>query len=295
MRVWRSTAAELARAAGGRGNPLRGRVVHGLALAPGRIQGVVRAPRERDARVEVSWAIPADAAWERASERLAARARCLAALLDGTVDGALADELAEAGIVLAPEVGALRPHCERDGDGWCVHARALQHAAALRVSNDPTVLLELAGRPREALLGRVRDLLGLAPTRTDVASASEQRHEAPVRLTDIVVAPAPPHDVTAVIDGLGLPPGVDEAAGLEAAVASAAAFAWAIAAGEGEEEADRQLLLATLRAGGTMTAAGLAVALGIGADDAELELERLHAAGEVLRTGPEGLRRYRAR
>lgn len=294
-RVWTAAAAELTRTAGGRGNPLRGRVVHDLDLGPGRIGGRVRTARERDAEVAIGWDTVSEDRWVLASERLAGRARWFVALLDGAVDDALCEELAGIGIELAPATAAMTVSCDRDGAGWCLHARALHHAAAARIARDPAILLLLAGAPREVLLARVRAILGLhAP----VASEGPRRPAVapdPMDLATVVVSPAPPGEVMAVLDGLGAPPGIEDVAALGPIVRAAAAFAWAIAAGEGEEEADRQLLVATLRAGGTMTVPDLAAALGADEDVVERELERLHAEGAALRTGTAGLHRYRAR
>jgi hypothetical protein len=293
-RAWVGAASELARTAGVRGNPLRGRIVHDLALLPGRIGAQVRTARERDAAVAITWTHAADAAWDRAVERLAARSRWFVALLDGAIDGALAEELAELGVVLAPPTAAMVAECDRDGSGWCIHARAVHHAAAAAIARDPALTLELAGRSRDVLLAAVRGRLGIAARASEVAPASGRRADAEVDLALIAVSPALPREPTALLDGLGPPPGVDDAEPLRAAVAAAARFAWALAAGEGEELADLRLLVATLRSNGTMTAAALALALARAEPEVAAELDRLHEEGAVLRTGPAGSHRYRA-
>lgn len=294
-RAWAGVADDLARANGGRGNALRGLVAHDLELGPGRLRGRVRAARERDADVGIAWAVASDASWALATERLAERARGFVALLDGVVDAGLADELEASGVRVVPTRSDLDPRCDRDGAGWCVHARALHRAAVARIARDPGLVLLLAGCSREVLLARIRSLLGLGGTERSERPEPEARDRTAVDLASIVVRPAPPADVTAVLDRLGPPPGIDDPAALGRVVGASAAFAWAIAAGEGEAEADRHLLVATLRAGGTMTAGQLADALGAPEEDVERELERLHAQGAALRTGPVGLHRYRAR
>lgn len=295
VRGWSALVDDIVRASGGRGNPLRGRVVDELDLAPGRLRGRVRAARERDAQVEVTWGIASDAAWTAAGRRLAERARGFVALLDGAMDAFLVDELAAVGVAVVPPRRAIAVRCDRDGEAWCVHARALLQAALGRIVRDPGLVLLLAGCSREVLLARVRTLLGVEEGDGLRGPEREAGDGSPVDPSTLVVRPAPPSDVTAVLERLGPPPGFDDTEALADVVRSAAAFAWAIAAGEGEVEADRQLLLATLRTGGSMTAAELAATLGASEPELERELERLHAQGAALRTGPAGLHRYRAR
>lgn len=292
-RAWAALTAGASTGRGPRDHPLRGRAVHGLELGPGRLAARVAEQRGPERDVALTWPVADEAVWRVVAAALAGRARWFAAILDGTIDAALAEELAASGIALVPHPGALAFGCTCGRGDWCAHALAVHAAATTRIVRDPALLLALAGRPRAALLADLRRELGVAEVRAAPVTTAAAASDRDAALASVVVAPSEPREASALVARLGPPPGLDDEGDLATAVDRAAALAWRLVVGVDEAPGDDMLVLA-LRAGGTMGSVELAAQVGGDAAQVAAALERLHAAGAVLRTGPEGLRRYRA-
>ncbi|MFO7778091.1 MAG: hypothetical protein R6V28_07055 [Nitriliruptoraceae bacterium] len=269
--------------------------VEGLDIGPGRIRGNVAEDRVSPYQVEIAWPVSDDAAWARAVPELAASLRPTASLLEGQLAPALVGSLASAGVVLIPSVAELRPSCTcGQRGGWCRHAAAVHTLASVQIDRDPTLLLTLRGRTREALLAALRRSDSTASTPARILDPTVGLTETRGELDAIGLHPAEVDDPAALLRQLGPPPGVDDAEPIAVLIERAAATAWRLAAGEGAEAADEEALLAELRAQRVATAASLAAALGREEAAVGDVLEALFARGEVLRTGSGERTRYRA-
>jgi len=269
--------------------------VEGLELGPGRVRGEVAEDRASPYRVEIAWPISDDATWARAVPELAASLRPTASLLEGQLSPALVSSLASAGVVLVPSVAELTPSCTCGQQlGWCRHAAAVHTLAGVQIDRDPTLLLTLRGRTREALLAALRRSDTTASTPARILDPTVGLTESQGDLDAIRLQPSEVDDPAALLRQLGLPPGVEDPEPLAALVERAAATAWRLAAGEGAEAADEEALLAELRAQRVATVASLATALGREESVVSDVLESLFARGEVLRTGAGDRTRYRA-
>jgi hypothetical protein len=80
-----------------------------------------------------------------------------AALLDGELPAALAEQAREAGADLLPGPGDLRPRCScPDSANPCKHVAAVYYLVADEVDRDPFTLFLLRGRPRADVLAELR-------------------------------------------------------------------------------------------------------------------------------------------
>jgi uncharacterized Zn finger protein len=270
--------------------------VEGLRIEPGRILGSVVEDRSNPRRVELVWPLPEDAAWEEVTRVLSGELRFTAALLDGELPDELGEALAAAGVVLLPALDDLAPRCScPERATICRHVAAVVSAAGVLIGRDPTLLLQLRGRPRDDLLRRVRadnDVDGSTVTvRLDLSRGLDVPHG---DLDAIELHPMPVDDPASLFQHLGDPPGVDDDSALVAVIERAAAGAWRLAAGDGAQAADEQLLLAELRAQRVASAEALADALGRDAETIRRELDQLFDEGTVMRTGAGDRARYRA-
>ena len=269
--------------------------VEDLQLVPGQVTATVAEDRISPYRVTIAWPVTDEQGWARATSSLATSLRHVAALLEATVTRELADVLEQEGIALVPELDDLATTCScPERAAWCRHAAAVLTLAAVQVDRDPALLLRLAGRPRQELLGDLRR--GEAPPSVDdlPVDLSGDHFQARDDLEAITLHPEPVEDPSALLRQLGDPPGVDDPEPLLLLVERSAAAAWRLAAGDGAEVADEEALLAELRAQRVATAASLAAALGREPDDVAASLEALFSRGEVLRTGSGERTRYRA-
>lgn len=269
--------------------------VEELQLQAGRVTGTVAEDRVSPYRVAIAWPLTDQEGWAAATPLLSTSLRHVAALLEATVTRELADALDEAGIPLVPDLDDLDPSCScPERSRWCRHAAAVLTLAAVQVDRDPVLLLRLAGRPREELLGALRR--SDAPSVADAAPVdlSGDHFRARDDLEAIQLHPEAAEDPSALLRQLGEPPGVEDPEPLLLLVERSAAAAWRLAAGDGAEVADEEALLAELRAQRVATAGSLATALGRQPEDVAAALDALFSRGEVLRTGTGERTRYRA-
>jgi hypothetical protein len=224
-------------------------------------------------------------------DEVGARARNLGELLDGRLPPGLLDRAAR---VWPGEVQAT---CTCSEQRPCRHEAAAHHAMATALVRDPVRLLRFRGRSVEELLAAVRASHGPAvdesAAEADAASAADP-YVAQGDLEAVVVHPAPVADAAAMFARLGPPPGIEQTDRLEDLVEDAAALAWRLAAGQGAEVADDEALLTELRAQGVATGEAIAASLGLDEETATAALDRLYAAGQVLRMGQGEAARYRA-
>ncbi len=271
--------------------------VERVTIERGSITGVVVDEQPRPKRVELRWPEAGDAAWGRAITALAAELRFTAALLEGDLPEEAHEVLAEAGVGLVPALGDVEAHCPcRERMRPCRHSIALWTAAATLFDRDVFALLRLRGRDEAKLLSALRAQRGdepAAPVGSDL-DLDGGLYAARGELEDVELHPAPVEDPSALFRQLGEPPGVEDTRGLEHLIDRAAATAWRLAAGEGADAADEELLLAELRGQRVATPGSLADALGRDPDEVREELDRLFAAGTVMRTGSGERAKYRA-
>ncbi len=269
--------------------------VEELRLDPGCVHAAVAEDRVSPYRVTIAWPVPDEARWAAATSVLSSSVRYLASLLEGTVSEELSSALRDAGITLVPDLGDLTPSCScPERARWCRHAAAVLTLAAVQVDRDPALLLLLAGRPRDELLGALRR--DHEPARADGGDVelTGDHFRARSDLEAIELHPSPVQDPSALLRQLGEPPGVDDPEPLLRLVERSADAAWRLAAGDGAEVADEEALLAELRAQRVATVPSLAAALGRDDDAVAASLDDLYARGEVLRTGSGERTRYRA-
>ncbi len=271
-------------------------LVDDLTIEPGRITGTVPEDRGPPARVELRCRVPDAAAWRSAVARLSAELRFTAALLEGVLPEGIDEVLADAGVVLVPELDELEQRCTcREHARLCRHVAAVHIAAAIRFDRDPFLLLELRGRTRDDLLQVLRSERGGEVGVPDAELDLSVGLFAPRGDLDaIALRPAPIEDPAALLTHLGPPPGVSDLTPFVRLVERAAATAWRVAAGDGAAAADEEVLLAELRAQRVGTAVSLADALGRDAEEVRDELDRLFDEGTVMRTGSGTRARYRA-
>ncbi|MFC6285412.1 hypothetical protein ACFP3Q_05710 [Nocardioides sp. GCM10027113] len=134
----------------------RGGHVGGLTTTPG---GVLAAVADGDELWTVDCRLPLldDVAQQALVEVVAAGSGRVAELLAGRLPLELVEHAEEAGVELLPYGGELETSCTCDP--WtdpCPHALAVLSQVAWLVEQDPLVLLQLRGLPREELLYRVR-------------------------------------------------------------------------------------------------------------------------------------------
>ena len=102
-------------------------------------------------------------------ETVAAESGRIAALLAGDLPHSLVEHAEEAGVELLPYGGELGASCTCDH--WadpCVHALAVLQQLTWLVEEDPFVLLQLRGLPRDELLSRLHARSGPVPADDDV-------------------------------------------------------------------------------------------------------------------------------
>jgi len=288
-------AANARRIQRGQGLARRG-AVSDVTIEPGRLRGTVREDRAAPCQVTITWDLPAEGVWERATDALAAELRFTAALLDGQLPEGVADVLAEVGAPLLPRFDDLRFACTCNADvRVCQHAAGVHTVAGAAIDRDPFLLLRLRGRGRDDLLRELRTRRGgNEPVAAEQLDLTRGLYTARADLDAIPLHPTPVEDPSALFQRLGEPPGVDDIEPYVRTIERAAEGAWRLAAGEGSDAADEELLLTELRAQRVGTAPSLAAALGRDEDAIRDQLDRLFDTGTVLRTGTGERARYRA-
>jgi hypothetical protein len=164
-------------------------VVSHFGVQPGLIQAKVHGRKTYD----VTLALPAltQAQWDRAIGRIALESRFVASLLAGEMPKGLDELFRESGASLYPRVPKeLQMHCTcPDWANPCKHLAAVCYVVAEVLDRDPWILLDLRGRPKEAILASLSSLssasgelgLGLDPPPHGRAGAP-----APAAALDIV-------------------------------------------------------------------------------------------------------------
>ncbi|MCY0963027.1 SWIM zinc finger family protein [Streptomyces sp. H27-H5] len=237
----------------------RGGAVGQVTVAPGSAAAPVKGSRPTPYRSRVLVERLTDRQWDQLLDMIAERAANIAALLDGEMPAALADDAAAAGVPLLPGPRDLDPECSCPDWGYpCKHAAALCYQLARLLDRDPFVLLLLRGRGERELmddLGRRNTARAAAEAAAYAATAGAAPPVPPARASDPAAAafasrtelpplPAPPSlperpGRGPALVGTAVPePGVDPAA-LELLAADAATRAHhLLAAALGTRHAD---------------------------------------------------------
>ncbi|MCY0924564.1 SWIM zinc finger family protein, partial [Streptomyces sp. H27-G5] len=131
----------------------RGGAVGQVTVLPGSAAAPVKGSRPTPYRSRVLVERLTDRQWDRLLDMIAERAANIAALLDGEMPAALADDAAAAGVPLLPGPRDLDPECSCPDWGYpCKHAAALCYQLARLLDRDPFVLLLLRGRGERELM-----------------------------------------------------------------------------------------------------------------------------------------------
>ncbi|MEU0663823.1 SWIM zinc finger family protein [Streptomyces lavendulocolor] len=124
-----------------------------LTVAPGSAAAPVKGSRPTPYHSTVLVKQLKDRQWDQLLDMIAERAAHIAALLDGEMPAALADDAAAAGVPLLPGPHDLDPQCSCPDWGYpCKHAAAVCYQLARLLDRDPFVLLLLRGRGERELL-----------------------------------------------------------------------------------------------------------------------------------------------
>lgn len=214
-------------------------ITSGVVLA--QVQGSRREPYEVVVRVRAF----DDGEWGRVLDAVAASLGRAAALLDGELPPALADDVASAGLSLLPGPGEVQPRCScPDWADPCKHSAAVCYLVADALDDDPFTLLRLRGRDREQVLAALRARRGGGASTSTRPAVAEPIDAVPARevwahepdLPPLPPVPLPP-DRPGQPGVLPVEPPAGSgitAAGLEALAADAARRAWQLATGEGD-------------------------------------------------------------
>jgi uncharacterized Zn finger protein len=131
----------------------RSGAVGAVTVAPGSAAAHVQGSRRTPYRSSVTVEQLTDRQWDRLLDMIADRAANIAALLDGDMPSALADDADAADVPLLPGPGDLDPACSCPDWGFpCKHAAALCYQLARLLDRDPFVLLLLRGRGERELM-----------------------------------------------------------------------------------------------------------------------------------------------
>ncbi|KPI16584.1 hypothetical protein OV450_8107 [Actinobacteria bacterium OV450] len=170
----------------------RGGAVGQVTVAPGSAVAPVKGSRPAPYRARVLVEQLTDRQWDRLLDMIAERAANIAALLDGEIPAALADDVAAAGVPLLPGPSDLDPDCSCPDWGYpCKHAAALCYQVARLLDRDPFVLLLLRGRGERELmdeLGRRNTARVAAESVAYAATAGAVPAAPPVRASDPAAA-----------------------------------------------------------------------------------------------------------
>jgi uncharacterized Zn finger protein len=136
-----------------------------LKVEPGVVTARVQGSQPRPYGVRIALKPFTGAEWARVEEALAAEALFLAALLAGEMPRDVERAFAAAGLSLFPaKPGDLSTGCScPDWANPCKHVAATYYILAEAFDADPFLALAWRGRPRDALLERLRELRGAVP------------------------------------------------------------------------------------------------------------------------------------
>lgn len=271
--------------------------VDSLEFAPGLVSATVLEDRG-ERIVELRCEVAEPEVWQAAVAVLGDELRFTAALMDGELPEGVDEDLADVGLHLVPTWSDLQVSCSCESrEPLCRHVAAVHAAAAVAIDRDPFLLFRLRGGERSSLLRAIREHRGSGGQQGSEAGMVDLTvgmSEARGDMEAIVLHPALDDDPAGLVRQLGLPPGVDDDEPVLALIDRAARAAWRLAAGDGSAAADRELLLAELRAQRVATPASLGEALGRDPSELREELDRLFEEGQVMRTGSGTRARYRA-
>lgn len=169
----------------------RGQVVS-LSVAPGAVIASVQGSRRTPYEVTIALPSFSELVWSKVEISLVEQAIHSARLLAGEMPPDLEEVFAAAGAPLFPRtVAELTMRCScPDREVPCKHLAATFYLLAERFDDDPFQILHWRGRPREVLLGRLRELRSDEPV---PATGSDSQVEVRVRvgaamaLVDLVV------------------------------------------------------------------------------------------------------------
>ncbi len=172
--------------------------VLGLSVGAGEFSARVRGSRPQPYKVTIKMRVFTATEWDTLLTVIGTQLGHAAALLDGELPGALAEQAREAGADLLPGPGDLKPRCScPDSANPCKHVAAVYYLVADEVDRDPFVLFLLRGRPREDVLTELRarraparDEAPKLPKRVDPGLAPRAAYNR--RLAPIPALPPPP-------------------------------------------------------------------------------------------------------
>ncbi len=128
-----------------------------LTLGPGEVVADVQGSRAKPYKVRVRVRQFTADDWRRVLDSMAGEIGHTAALLDGELPPAVADDVRAAGLDLLPGPGELQPRCScPDWADPCKHAAAVCYLTSDVVDDDPFGLLLLRGLDRAELLAALR-------------------------------------------------------------------------------------------------------------------------------------------
>ncbi len=168
-RYYGSDASRLAR---GRTYARAGQVIE-IELSPGVVSASVQGSRPKPYAVRIAVRELDDAAWRKAETAMAARAVFLARLLAGEMPDEIEEAFEAAKVRLFPaRRGDLVTSCScPDTANPCKHIAAVYYLLAESFDENPFLIFEWRGRPRERLIAELR---ALRPSASRVDAAGRQ-------------------------------------------------------------------------------------------------------------------------
>lgn len=193
-------------------NLVRSGRVTDLRIGAGKLSGSVQGSRATPYVVEIELPTLPEGDWPRVADAVASQVRHSARLLAGQAPETLPDELEAAGVRLFPRLDELDVHCAC-GQGMCMHAAGVWHAAGDQLAEDPFTLFAVRGRGRQRVLDDVAARRGAVAEPGSAGLALEELQPAgwwDARASlDAVETPGPrrPRVAAPALRTLGDPPG----------------------------------------------------------------------------------------
>lgn len=191
-----------------------GRVLQ-VEIGPGGLEAQVQGSRYEPYRVRMRIKKLTERQWEKAIEALASQAWFAAKLLAGEMPQNIEEAFETAGLSLFPStVRDLTTSCScPDEANPCKHAAAVHFVLAAQFDQDPFLLFQLRGRPREQVLRALRSRRAagatgqtVAPNRPGSLNEEVDRFwEAGKGLDSIHVSVGPPTVSASLLKRLGTP------------------------------------------------------------------------------------------
>jgi uncharacterized Zn finger protein len=173
----------------GRSYARRGQVI-ALDVRAGAVAAKVQGSRRTPYSVSIRLRTLPDADWERVIDAMAARAVYAAKLLSGEMPEQIEEVFAAVGASLLPAASKeLITDCScPDYANPCKHIAAVYYLLGERFDEDPFLMFELRGRPKDALLAALRERRGEAAAAESSEGREQEDDETPaVPLADIAV------------------------------------------------------------------------------------------------------------